>query len=61
MRDSSQSNVLETIPSPGAIRERLAQHLVEARLLRQLLRVSENVAVERERQKAAHEFEGATS
>lgn len=42
------------IPPPPIVRERLAQHLREGRLLRSLLRLSIRAAEERHRQ-AAHE------
>lgn len=39
--------LLENIPEPQAVRERLGQSVREARLLRQLLKLSERVARER--------------
>ena len=39
----------DLIPSHVAVRKRLAEHLTEAQLLRRLLRIAEDAAVERNR------------
>ncbi|CAN5898901.1 hypothetical protein BH23PLA1_BH23PLA1_27110 [soil metagenome] len=44
----------DLIPPPPLVRERLAQHIREGRILRALLRLSVRAAEERHRQ-AAHE------
>lgn len=41
--------LIEGLPGPQAVRERLGQALREAQLLRQLLRLSERVTQEQER------------
>lgn len=40
------------VPPPPVVRERLARHVREARLLRALLRLAERAAEERQRQAA---------
>jgi hypothetical protein len=42
---------IEIIPEPKVVRERLGQTVREAQILRQLLKVSERAAKEREQQK----------
>jgi hypothetical protein len=54
----SQHN--ELIPRPPVVRERLAESLREARLLRRLLRLSETAAIERYRQ-SDHQPDAAPS
>jgi hypothetical protein len=41
--------LIDGLPAPQAVRERLGQALREAQLLRQLLRLSERASQERER------------
>ena len=47
MTDQSLGGALEVLPRPERIREHLARHVREARLLRQMLRLSERVSAER--------------
>jgi hypothetical protein len=46
---SPTQDPLSVIPEPDAVRERLAQNLREARLLRSMLRLSDRVSIERRR------------
>jgi hypothetical protein len=45
-----RAHPLNSLPSPRSVRETLARNLIENRLLRRLLRVSEAVAQERIKQ-----------
>lgn len=40
----TQENLIERIPNPDEVRERLSKSLRESRILRQLLRLSERAA-----------------
>ena len=52
MVTSPNTTFIEIVPEPRVVRERLGQALREAEVLRQLLKVSERAAKEREQQKA---------
>jgi hypothetical protein len=44
----------DVFPPPTEVRRRLADNLTEARMLRRLLRIVEDAAVERHRRKPVH-------
>ncbi len=50
-----ESSLIEQVPDPQAVRERLGQTLRDARLLRDLLKLAEKVQRERQqREEASH-------
>ena len=51
---NASSPIIENIPEPSEIRERLSQALRETRLLRRLLKISEEAAANRARKAVAN-------
>jgi hypothetical protein len=51
--------VIQSVPEPQVVREQLGKSLRQTKILRRLLRVSEDAAREREREKARSSSPGA--
>ena len=51
---NSENDPLSTLPDPAVVQARLAANLREARLLRQMLRLSRKAAEQRRHAEAAH-------
>ena len=52
MSTEATPNLFERIPPPSEVRERIAQHVEEGKILRRLLRVSEEAAMRQSRDKS---------